>query len=180
MEILKILEQTTKQSSLAKWTKYKIELPKEPTSPLQCWGVDPGTTHVGITVIPYINEVNYAHLYQIEMPRWKDAVDRIVHWQQVMGEMNLIIQGHCRMVVEGAAYGSSQFRQVELAEIRAATVLWAYRLGMDTKIVPPSTIRKCVFGTAKLKAHDVWYLQDAPDALAALSCAYYASDCWEK
>jgi len=154
-------------------------LPKEPTSPLQCWGVDVGSANVGVAVIPFINEANYAHLYQIEMPRWKDAVDRIVHWRDVLGELNLILQGKCRLVIEGAAYGKI-FRQVELAEIRASTTLWANRLGMETKIIPPTSIRKCVLGSGKLKAHDVWYLKDAPDSLAALSCAYYASDCWEK
>lgn len=175
---LKILEQKTKETTLAKWTRYRIEPPKEPTSPLQYWGVDVGTVNVGVAVIPYITDKSYIDLYQIEMPRWKDAVDRITHWQDVLGEMNLIIQGHCRMVIEGAAYGNP-YRQAELAEIRASTVLWAYRLGMETRIVPPNSIRKYVLGSGKLKAHEVWYLKDAPDAVAALACAYYASDCWD-
>jgi len=112
------------------------------------------------------------------MPRWKNAVDRIVNWQSVLGEMNLIVQGHCRLVIEGAAY-SMQYREAELSEIRASTVLWAYRLGMETRIIPPNTIKKYVLGSGKLKAHEVWYLKDAPDAVAALACAYYASECWE-
>ena len=113
------------------------------------------------------------------MPRWKDAVDRIINWQKVIGDLSLVIAGRARMVIEGAAYGTG-YREAELSEIRASTVLWANRLGVNIKIVPPNTIRKAVFGSGKLKAHDVWYLEDSPDAVAALACAYYASEYWEK
>lgn len=112
------------------------------------------------------------------MPRWKSAVDRIINWHSVLGELPLIISGHARMVIEGAAYGMG-YREAELSELRASTVLWAYRLGVDVKIVPPNTIRKAVLGSGKLKAHEVWYLENAPDAVAALACAYYASECWD-
>lgn len=178
MKELKIVTVECVQSCLTKWTHYKIELPKEPTSPLQCWGFDPGTRHIGVAVIPFINETNYADLYQIETPRWSDAVERIVRWQSILGELRLVIQGRSRMVIEGAAFGEN-YRQVELAEIRASTVLWARRLGIDIRIVAPATIRKCVFGSGKIRAHEIWQLPDAPDAVAALSCAYYASDCWK-
>ena len=165
--------------SLATWTRYRIEPPQDITCPLQCWGIDPGTSHVGIAVIPYMNEKSYIDIYEITMPRWKDAVDRIINWQSVLAEMPLILTRNSRMVIEGAAYGTG-YREAELSEIRASTVLWAYRLGMATKIVPPNSIRKSVFGTAKVKAHEVWELPEglAPNALAALSCAYYASECW--
>jgi hypothetical protein len=168
-----------KETSLASWTKYRIEPPQDITCPLQCWGCDPGTKRVGIAVIPYVNDKSYIDIYEIAMPRWKNAVDRIINWQSVLAEMPLIITGNARMVIEGAAYGTG-YREAELSEIRASTVLWAYRLGMGTKIVPPNTIRKGVFGTAKVKAHEVWELPEglAPNALAALSCAYYASECW--
>lgn len=175
---LKILEQTRKETSLANWTRYRIEPPKEITYPFQAWGIDPGSRNTGIAVIPYVDEKSYIDLYQITMPRWDSAVDRIINWQSVLAELPLIITGHARMVIEGAAYGTG-YREAELSEIRASTVLWAYRLGMATKIVPPNTIRKQVLGSGKLKAHEVWYLKDAPDAVAALACAYYASECWD-
>ena len=175
------MEQRTKETSLAKWTRFRIEPPKEITSNFQCWGVDPGTSHCGIAVIPYVDEKQYIDIYEITMPRWKDAVDRITNWHSVLGELPLIITGHARMVIEGAAYGTG-YREAELSEIRASTVLWAYRLGVGVKIVPPNTIRKSVFETSKVKAHDMWELPDVlvPNALAALSCAYYASEYWEK
>lgn len=168
-----------KETSLAKYLKFRIEPPKSITSNFQCWGLDPGSKNCGIAVIPYVDEKSYIDVYQITMPPWKDAIDRITHWQDVLGELPLIISGHCRMVIEGPAY-ATRYRREELEDIRAATALWAYRLGIETKMVQPTSIWKEVFGSGRIPPSRIWYLKDAPDAVAALACAYYASEYWEK
>ena len=59
------------------------------------------------------------------------------------------------ITIEGAAYGST-FGQVGLAEIRFGFYLGAQREGYDPVIVPPASIRKRVFGSAKVHAGDIW------------------------
>jgi hypothetical protein len=77
-------------------------------------------------------------------------------------------------VIEGSSFGDN-FRQVELAEVRSSLAWWLMfnEIG-DVQSIPPLSIRKTVFGSAKLKAQDVWDTEIPNDALAALSCLYYA------
>lgn len=67
-----------------------------------------------------------------------------------------------------------RYRQVELEDIRAACVCWGLLHGrdLDIQIVPPPSIRKVVFGSAKIK--NPWEKQGLPNnAAAALGCALY-------
>jgi len=78
--------------------------------------------------------------------------------------------------IEGASYGG--YRQVELAETRTICAIWLSRRMPLSNIMlsPPKKIRKEVFGNGEKKAEEVFITNEKiPDALAALSCAYYAS-----
>lgn len=79
--------------------------------------------------------------------------------------------------IEGASFGDV-YRQVELAEIRASAVLWSIEkfYPEDVFLVPPSKIRKKVFGNGSIIGKDVWKKQLSPDAADALACAYYLVD----
>jgi hypothetical protein len=125
-----------------------------------------------------------AVLWQITMERSDNALFRIMMvstvLRQIFGKPNA--DPKQIVIIEGASFGNN-FRQAELAEQRTAMALWfipmTYYGSRQIKFVPPTTIRKVVFGSGKIKAHEAWQLEGIPkskqpnDALAALSCAYY-------
>lgn len=151
--------------------KIKIELSDFPTSPLSLVGFDPGTVNLGIAeILPSTRRV---YIYQIEMKRADDPVQRIQEVKWVIMDCLQYPYRAGRAIIEGASYGR-RFRQVELAEQRAAIVLWTLKNGFDPKIVAPNTIRSKVFSNHKIKADEYWEeLAEYPDAATALSCAIY-------
>jgi len=92
--------------------------------------------------------------------------------QKVLGRTIGYFDPNSIAIIEGASYGA-RYRQVELAEVRAAMVLWFHNYGIKPYIVPPATIRKQVFGHGRTK--NPW--ANLPDDVsAALGCAYYSID----
>jgi len=158
-------------------TTYKIEIPQPINTLWTCIGFDVGSANLGVAKLD--PNQSLCNIYQVKWERDKDAVKRILDLHHILSDCRMILPNRFRVVIEGAAY-NQPYRQVELAELRASAVFWLQKLGAYTKIIAPSTIRKGVFGSGKLKAHEVWYIKNAPDAVAALACAYYASNCWEK
>jgi len=144
---------------------------------MHCIGFDPGTVNMGIAEI---TSQKYANLYQIWRKRDENQVKRITDLHTVIteciGSSALYYYKTVKVVIEGASFGN-RYRQTELGEIRASAVLWftgnlSYA---QVEIVPPTSIRKEVFGSGKSKAHEQWTeLEKFQDAAAALSCAYYA------
>lgn len=152
-------------------------------------GYDPGTIHSGFAVL-YPN--NTVRIYQVSSERDANPINRMLLVRKIWRSMQLPLPFYFTTVIEGASY-SSNYRQVELAEVRTAFAVelakWDTKLvdydGSNINIISPLSIRKTVFGNAKTKAHEVWTnLYDIntleiidpkkyPDALAALSCAYY-------
>jgi len=129
-------------------------------------GLDPGTTHIGLAQV----DNNFVRLCEIKIPRDNTTGKRIEHIWSILTEHLLDMK---IFVIEGASYGD-RYRQVELQDIRCGATAWAMnRLGnIEIDIVPPSTIRKIVFGSAKIK--NPWKEQGIPDnAAAALGCALY-------
>lgn len=130
-------------------------------------GIDPGTTNLGICVLN--DNLQIAELFQISIERDKNPINRIQHTQKILNECVRIVPYEVYMIIEGASFGSN-FRQVELAECRTSAALWALDRKFKVQIIPPTTIRKNVFGSAKIKAHEIW--SNIPsDCAAALSCA---------
>lgn len=133
-------------------------------------GMDPGTTHLGLAWTGRTSIL----LAQIELDREGNAVDRMKNIYRILDEAFTPhpTREHFTNLIEGASY-ADRYRQVELAECRATMAWWTINRKGRSKIVPPLTIRKKVFGSAKIKAQDVWGDEIPPDALAALSCLYY-------
>jgi len=155
----------------------RVELKKEVPDQIHCIGYDPGTVNMGIAEI---TSRKYANLYQIWMKRDEDQVKRITGLHNVItdciGKASIYYYKTIKVVIEGASFGNP-YRQTELGELRGSAVLWfVHNLPYaHIEIVPPSSIRKQVFGSGKVKAHEHWAeLEKYPDACAALSCAYYA------
>lgn len=136
-------------------------------------GIDPGSVNMGIAIIEGYLDKPYAILYQVKMERSGDPIERMKLVQEVMSQC--VFWYHSPMVatIEGSAF-SANYRQTELAEIRAAIALWLVGKGFPTKIVNPGTIRKAVLGNGKTLPHEVWTdLAEVPDAAQALCCAYF-------
>lgn len=156
-------------------TKYRIDFPEPISKPGQFIGIDPGTVNLGIAEIVTVG-VSRCHIYQIRMPRVR-LIERIDQLHTVLSTcIRTYNHNYMYGIIEGASYVG--YRQVELAEVRAICALWLYQRMMTDKIAvhPPLSIRKKVFGRAKIKAEEVFITDEPiPDALAALSCAYLAS-----
>lgn len=151
--------------------KKNITITVEPNFPMpneMRIGADPGTRNLGIAIIrPEIPSVN---LYKIVLERNEKALLRLLDVQQVLGRTIGHFQLNAKAIIEGASYGA-RFRQVELAEQRAAMMLWFYAEGIDVEIVPPATIRKSSFGHGRMK--NPWEDTIDDNMIAAFGAALY-------
>jgi len=174
MRKLKILEQTKIQKENLTINKARIELSLPFLSKKMCLGIDPGTVNLGIAAV-YPREGNgkIAYLYQVKLKRNPDPVQRMLDTQMVLSECIRYFYYEGVAVIEGSSFRG--YRQTELAEVRAASVFWCIEKNVSPAIVPLAAIRKKVFGAGKMRANDFWDLPKFDDAIAALSCAYYAS-----
>lgn len=148
-------------------TEYEFSLPTNVKT--QVFGVDPGTTHIGLAYV----WKNCGRAWEIKMPRLSSASERVQQMQTIMSAVLNYRDYSPIAVIEGASF-ADKYRQVELAEIRAAAILWFMSHGSTVSnilLFPPQTIRKRVFGSGKIKAHDIWKNVSA-DAAAALSCCF--------
>jgi hypothetical protein len=134
-----------------------------------CFGIDPGTTNLGLAKI-YFNQI---HAYQITLERKGSAMSRMLEVQSALSQTVGWFGYNPIAIIEGAAY-SKHFRQVELAEVRAAMALWFHSRGVEVHFANPQTVRKKLFGSAKII--NPWKeLGIQNDVAAAISCAYFAS-----
>lgn len=145
----------------------KIKPPFPNVSSQNVIGFDPGTTHIGVATLWR----NVVHIYEVSLIRSPDPVQRILITQEVLNECCHMFDYAPKMIIEGSSFGSN-YRREELAEVRASAVLWAVSHKVIPIIVPPLTIRKNVFGSAKTKAEETWD-DIPPNAASALACAYY-------
>lgn len=145
-------------------------------------GIDPGTVNLGMSWM-CADDIgrDRAKLWQIKITRSDDPVQRIMDINAVLNELIASGWNNGKVTIENAAYAQG-FRQVELAEQRAAIISnFLNNSAYSIQMAAPMTIRKKVFGSGKIKAHEVWQLEGISktkqpnDALAALSCAYYGA-----
>jgi hypothetical protein len=163
-----ILQQTKKEYKNYSIIDLRIEPPVINISQHVLYGIDPGTTKLGLAFL----WKSMCHIYEIRIIRNSDPVVRILLTQEILSECFKMFDYAPLMVIEGSSFKG--FRQTELAEVRASAVLWAIQKGIKPIIIQPLSIRKKVFGSAKLRAEIEWDLREYPDAAAALSCAYYS------
>jgi len=142
-------------------------------------GIDPGSANMGITVMrsfPFS-----ATCYEVHFDTTKDHIEKIqkvfeVTKQLICDSPELFIDP-IDIVIEGASFGNA-FGQVELSEARTASILAVQELfeviPHNIKIVAPKAIRATVFGSALLRAEELW--KDLPpDAASSLCCALCAT-----
>jgi len=163
------------KSSLAQKTSLKISF-WNPITKVDAMmvGIDPGTVNLGVAIlgIPTIKgDVYQAQLYQVKFAkRAIDVMGRLKAVQELLDNLGLP-KFKKSVIIEGASYGD-KYRQVEMEDVRAASLLWFDAHNSVCQVIAPNTIRKNAFGSAKIKAHEYWEeLKNCPDAAAALSCA---------
>ena len=136
------------------------------------FGFDPGTTHMGIAVLDTCSGNPECTLFQVNLERSDDPVTRVITTGKIL---SYCVNWSCFPMyacIEGASFGD-RYRQVELAEVRAAAMIWCERLEYKTRVIPPLVIRKELFGNGGIKADAVWTNVPA-DAANALACSYWA------
>jgi len=161
------------------WTvdKYQIAAPIPFTSFSQFAGCDPGSVNLGLSKFINIDDKDIAILWQIKLTRFDNPVERISLYEIITNEF-LSVHNVNIMTIENSAYAKG-FRQTELAEQRAIIAHVCMKNNCEVQMIAPNQIRKAVFGSGNIKAHEEWQLEGIPkskqpnDALAALSCAYY-------
>ena len=141
------------------WT---VTYPRILTDSLYVVGIDPGRNY-GFTILgPYgTGWVYYGKLIKHEPD---EAYTRYIT-DEFVPEMVGMYPIHSA-VVEGAAYDKT-FGQVGLEAIRCGFYAGMERI-CPTRIAPPSTVRKAVFGNGKTQAMDMWTTinHNAADSLA--------------
>ena len=135
-------------------------------------GIDPGTRNMGLAIFHGV----IGKAFDIKVPK---AEDRVISMQYIQESVHYLLteqwadgasKGRWLVFIEDAAFGM-KFGQVQLAESRAACMLYFAPLKAQIKIVAPARIRKVVFGDGRKKAQEVWKI--LPNAGAAVSCAIY-------
>lgn len=146
----------------------KFQLPCDGTS---FYGIDPGYKHIGFSTISGIT----GFCYEITCRDFFDQMDRATALKNMMSKLISTNSRHPEpkwIIMEGSSH-AEKFGQTSLAEARLSLALGASEFGI-VKFVPPSTIRKYVFGKGNLRGEDVYKNELPPNAAASLGCACYA------
>lgn len=164
---MEILEVTKKDLECGKAKLFKIKPFTEfPEKINYIVGIDPGSRKLGISIICK----EYFEVAYIQQNRYELEIERALSIQNTIKQIvPIITEGINIAIIEGASHGAN-FGQVQLAEIRAAIMLQLTKLGYQTYIVPPLSIRKAVFGNGRTKAKEEWK-DIPPDSAASLACA---------
>lgn len=140
------------------------------------FGIDPGNTHMGLTVLP-VSIVQPTKCFEITFPSERMAISRVTQIRLALCDI-ISLTGqwdgfNILVSVEGSAY-SMPYRNTELAEARITAATWFldnYQLNQSNFIfIPPLTVRKNVFGDGKIKAENTWP-QLKGDAASSLAIA---------
>lgn len=151
-------------------------------------GIDPGSIHMGISIIPSKHVDVNIWCCEITLPSIQDHLQSALQIQNCM-DIALNFSGldnyltNSKLIIEGASYGE-KFGQVKLAESRIAIALnYWYSSGSSlstcTYLSPPY-IRKLVFGNGKIIAKKLWKDVLLPDAADSLGCALAATQNFKK
>lgn len=162
-----IIEREKRDAEFGQYEWVKIE-PFADHPMLPRFGIDPGIRNMGFATL----KASAWNLYQVKLKRIDDdPLERMLLVWKAIGTLIGMFSLNSHVVIENASFGHT-YRQVHLAEMRAAAILWFYRYQIPIQVVPPQSVRKNVFGSAKIKAKEEWS-ELPPDAAAALACALY-------
>ena len=118
--------------------------------------------------------------YEIELPAQPDALSRMHSVREMIEwilETYLDKHAHSkeiRSVVEDSGY-SMPFGQTQLAEARAMAMLTLDKFGIKVAVIVPNSVRKTVFGSAKIMADEIWKEFIPGNAASSVAMAICAS-----
>lgn len=160
-----------------KFIQYNVDIPPQHSD---WWdmviGIDPGNKNMGLTILS--NHIVFVQCYEVTFPSERMVISRLIQIRLALSDIMCSIQQsrfHYKMLVvtEGSSYGS-RYRNTELAEARIVAVEWFLDnfdlSAKDFRIIPPQSVRKIVFGSAKIRAEDEWPSL-AGDAASSLAVA---------
>jgi Holliday junction resolvasome RuvABC endonuclease subunit len=127
-------------------------------------GIDPGSRHMGLTII----EKDITRSFEFLLNQSENPITRMEYVGQAVKECIHRSTGFA--LVEGSSHGEV-YGQTQLAEARASAMLAMSEKGFEVICMPPSSIRKKVFGNGKTRGEDFWKKQIAPNAASSLVCA---------
>ncbi len=135
-------------------------------------GIDPGTRNLGLVFL----QGSILYTARMVLAKYDNPVKRALNTQSAMeaiwNEMPYLMGRQLKLcVIEGAAFKG--FREVEMAEQRIAMALY-WHPKCPTRIIPPRSIRKEIFGNGKIKASDFWAEDLDKHVADALACALLA------
>jgi len=171
LKILKICEKFNSILGTFQRFEFDLEAPYHRHGADIYIGIDPGSRHMGLTIL---KSDGLGETYEIELPTQPDALSKMHVVRKMMEwildkELGLITQP-IYAVIEGSGY-SMPFGQTELAEARAVAMLTLDSYGIKVNVIPPTSIRKKVFGSAKIHAEDLWKELIPPNAASSIACA---------
>ena len=127
-------------------------------------GIDPGSRHMGISII----EKEMTTSIEVLVNPSDDPIERMEMIRRVI--VDNVPRTHGFALVEGSSHGEV-YGQTQLAEARASAMMALKVKGYLIQVMPPSSIRKKVFGNGKTRGEDYWKKQIAPNAASSLVCA---------
>jgi len=155
-------------------TRIVISSDSHNVSAIPVAGVDPGQRNFGVACLLGETGVLFECHTESGITTTRDTV-RVVR-QSVEALIRLSGIKPIAGVIEQAAY-LAPYGQVGLGEARIASLIALEACIGENGIIlttPPLTVRKAVFGSAKIKAQEAWpELEKFHNAAAALSCAMY-------
>lgn len=138
-------------------------------------GIDPGSTHLGITLFPsaYIHDSLFA--FEVTLPSEKTSIESALSVRKAFRTcLKLAYMGNLSgfpAIIEGPSYGE-RYGQAKLAEMRITLALEILdSFYGHVRYSPPKSIRKIVFGDGKIVAKEIWKDLLLPDAADSLACA---------
>lgn len=140
-------------------------------------GIDPGSRHMGFTLL---YRTGKGDAYECWLPAQPNAlarmhaVRRMLEWILDCHFKGYQVMPNIHAVVEGSGY-SKVFGQPELAEARAMSILTLDKYGIKVEVIVPNLVRKVAFGSAKIKADELWKGLISPNAASSIGCAICAS-----
>lgn len=139
------------------------------------FGIDPGGRYMGLTILE--RTYHLATSYEIEFPSERLVIPRATQIRLALSDIIFLGESwkaeNILVAVEGSSF-ASPYRNTELAEARLTAALW-FKDKLEVEegnfvFIPPLTVRKYIFGNAKIRAEEQWP-ELKPDAASSLAIA---------
>lgn len=142
-----------------------------------CIGIDPGSRHMGVSIIPNPYIGFEACAIEILFPTSRNVISRL---QNIDLTIKYIMRIYAKngyldnsiTTIEGASYAKT-YGQTNIAEARTAAAISMLAYKSVVQIIPPSSLNLKVFGNGRTNGKIVWKDVMKPNAADSLEFALY-------